>query len=70
MSADDLDPNYALPLWRALVRYFRAYSPLVQAPQQLELPMPKAERKSRRAVKRRAYLPRAVERRLPIQPSP
>lgn len=29
----DLDPNYGLPLWKALVRYFRAFPPLVQAPQ-------------------------------------
>lgn len=27
---NDLDPNYLLPLWRALVRYFRTYRPLVQ----------------------------------------
>lgn len=70
MSAYDLDPNYGLPLWRALVHYFRGHPPLVQAPQQLELPLPKTARKPRRAVKRRAYLPRALERRLPIQPSP
>ncbi|HSC48566.1 MAG TPA: hypothetical protein VLG68_10820 [Gammaproteobacteria bacterium] len=31
MHADDLDPNYLLPLWRALVRYFRTYPPLVQS---------------------------------------
>jgi hypothetical protein len=31
MHADDLDPNYLLPLWQALVRYFRAYPPLVQS---------------------------------------
>ena len=30
----DLDPNYGLPLWQSLVRYFRAFPPLVQAPQQ------------------------------------
>lgn len=30
----DLDPNYGLPLWQALIRYCRAYPPLVQAPQQ------------------------------------
>ena len=29
----DLDPNYGLPIWKALVRYFRAFPPLVQAPQ-------------------------------------
>ena len=27
----DLDPNFALPLWTSLVRYFRAYPPLVQS---------------------------------------
>jgi hypothetical protein len=27
---NDLDSNYFLPLWQALVRYFRAYPPLVQ----------------------------------------
>jgi len=27
---NDLDPNYFLPLWQALVRYFRTYPPLVQ----------------------------------------
>ena len=31
MYAEDLDPNYLLPLWQALVRYFRAFPPLVQA---------------------------------------
>jgi hypothetical protein len=30
MHADDLDPSYLLPLWQALVRYFRSYPPLVQ----------------------------------------
>ena len=29
----DLDPNYSLPLWQALIRYFRAFPPLVQSPQ-------------------------------------
>lgn len=116
MNALDLDPNYGLPLWQALVRYFRAYPPLVQAPQQLELPLPKGEQriaanahagKHGRAGSRsrvcgtpqtpaqdvqaglfceagstakqaarevasppRPYLPKALERRLPIQPSP
>jgi len=31
----DLDPNYLLPVWRALVSYFRRYRPLVQADQRL-----------------------------------
>jgi len=31
----DLDPNYLLPVWRAIVGYFRRYRPLVQADQQL-----------------------------------
>jgi hypothetical protein len=30
MNATDLDPNFLLPLWRALVAYFRRYQPLVQ----------------------------------------
>ena len=29
----DLDPNFGLPLWRAIVRYFRVFPPVVQAPQ-------------------------------------
>ncbi len=67
----DLDPNFLLPLWRALVRYLRAYPPLVQSPQQLELPLPKrATRKPRRKAQVRPYLPKQVERRLPPQPSP
>jgi|GEM_PF-5487201 len=73
MSPFDLDPQYGLPLWRALVRYFRAYPPLVQANPQLELPLPPpraAKRKTRRSSPRRAWLPRELERRLPIQPSP
>jgi hypothetical protein len=32
---NDLDPNYLLPVWRAVVRYFRRYRPLVQADQHL-----------------------------------
>ena len=28
---NDLDPNYTLPLWQALVRYFRTHHPLVHA---------------------------------------
>lgn len=31
----DLDPNYLLPLWKAVVSYFTRYRPLVQADQQL-----------------------------------
>lgn len=46
MSAYDLDPNYGLPLWRALVHYFRAYPPVVQSPQPLDLPLPKERRKT------------------------
>lgn len=30
---DDLDPNFLLPLWQELVRYFRHYRPLIQAEQ-------------------------------------
>ena len=26
---NDLDPNYLLPLWRALITYFRRFRPLV-----------------------------------------
>lgn len=36
MDAQDLDPNFLLPLWRALVAYFGRYRPLVQAEQQLQ----------------------------------
>ena len=32
---NDLDPNFLLPLWQELVRYFRHYRPLVQAEQSL-----------------------------------
>lgn len=69
MSATDLDPNFFLPLWRALVRYFRAYPPVIHAPQQLDLPLPKERRKTRLA---RGWfqLPKHIERRLPLQPSP
>lgn len=74
MSATDLDPNFLLPLWRALVGYFRAYPPLVQASPQLELPLPPPRamvRKNQRPLpKRRTWPPRDLERRLPIQPSP
>jgi hypothetical protein len=31
----DLDPNFLLPLWRELVRYFSHYRPLVQGEQDL-----------------------------------
>jgi len=33
---NDLDPNFLLPLWQAVVAYFRRYRPLVQAEQGLE----------------------------------
>ena len=33
---NDLDPNFLLPLWQALVRYFSQYRPLVQAEQRLD----------------------------------
>lgn len=33
---NDLDPNYLLPLWQAVVAYFRRYRPLVQAEQTSE----------------------------------
>ena len=33
---NDLDPNYLLPLWQAVVAYFRHYRPLVQAEQGIE----------------------------------
>ncbi|HEY1991562.1 MAG TPA: hypothetical protein VGH71_03805 [Gammaproteobacteria bacterium] len=67
----DLDPHFLLPLWQALVGYFRAHPPLVQGPQQLELPLP-ARAKPARRHKARVYpqLPRHLERRLPLQPSP
>jgi hypothetical protein len=69
MNAFDLDPNFLLPIWRALVRYFRAYPPVIQAQQQLELPLPSGQFKACvRAVKQ--YLPKELERRLPLQPSP
>jgi hypothetical protein len=72
MSPFDLDPNFGLPLWRALVRYFRAYPPLVQGPQQLvmDLPQPRVPCKPRSASRRYKYLPKDLERRLPLQPSP
>ena len=71
MSAYDLDPQLLVPLWQALVRYFRAHPPLLQAPQQLELPLPRrAQRKAQRTAQARPYLPKQVERRLPPQPSP
>jgi len=33
---DDLDPNYLLPLWQALIAYFKRYRPLIQAEQTAE----------------------------------
>lgn len=47
MSAVDLDPRFGLPLWAALVRYLRRYPPLVQANQQLELPLTRRVRRVR-----------------------
>lgn len=35
MDAHDLDPNFFLPLWQAVVTYFRRHPPLIQAPQRL-----------------------------------
>jgi hypothetical protein len=83
MSATDLDPNFGLPLWRALVRYFRAYPPLVHAPQQLDLPLPrdqasstaaslpaKQERETRKVTQTPSvYVLKDLERRLPHQAS-
>lgn len=71
MSAYDLDPHFLLPLWQALVRYFRAHPPVVHAPQQLALPLPKrVTRKPRRRSRVYPYLPKHLERQLPHQPSP
>lgn len=41
---NDLDPNYLLPLWKAVVAYFRRYRPLVQAEQAAE---PRPPRRAR-----------------------
>lgn len=73
MTGHDLDPNFLLPLWQVLVRYFRAYPPVAQAPQHLALALPTpAAQKPRRTREirqsRDRYL-RALER-LPNQPSP
>ena len=35
---NELDPNYLLPLWQAVIAYFRRYQPLVQAEQRLDPP--------------------------------
>ena len=32
---NDLDPNFLLPLWQALVAYFRRYHPLIQGDQRV-----------------------------------
>ena len=32
----DLDPNFLLPLWQELVRYFSHHRPLVQGEQSLD----------------------------------
>ena len=37
---NELDPNYLLPLWRAVVNYFSRYQPLVQASQLIDPPGP------------------------------
>jgi hypothetical protein len=83
MSAQDLDPHFLLPVWQALVRYFRAYPPVVHGPQQLELPLPREASRTaaRLPVKQRRetgkvtqtpsiYVLNDLERRLPQQPSP
>ena len=75
MNAYDLDPNYLLPLWRALTAHFGRHPPLVQAhgllPVQRARPAnPPARRKSRKESRPYPYLPRDLERRLPHQPSP
>jgi len=69
MNATDLDPNFLLPIWQALVRYYRAYPPLVHGAQQLELPLRRERRKTRLA---RGWLglSKDLERRMPLQPSP
>jgi hypothetical protein len=38
--------NYWFAIWISLVRYFRAYPPVIQSEQQLELPLPKERRKA------------------------
>lgn len=35
---NELDPNYLLPLWQAVVSHFSRYRPLMQANQQLDPP--------------------------------
>jgi hypothetical protein len=84
MNPNDLDPNFLLPIWQALVRYFRAHPPLVQGAQQLELSLPHEQAsltaarlpaKQRREVGKvtqspSVYVLKDLERRLPHQPSP
>ncbi len=41
---NDLDPHYLLPLWQAVIAYFRRFRPLVQADQFAE---PCATRRAR-----------------------
>ena len=61
--------SYWFATWISLVRYFRAYPPVIQSEQQLELPLQSGQLKACvRAVKE--YLPKELERRLPLQPSP
>jgi len=33
---NDLDPNYLLPLWQAVIAYFKRFRPLVQSDQRLD----------------------------------
>lgn len=40
MNSLDLDPNSSLPLWQAVISYFRRYRPLVQANQELPTDLP------------------------------
>lgn len=37
---NDLDPNYLLPLWQAVITYFRRYRPLIHTEQAAELSRP------------------------------
>ena len=57
---NELDPNYLLPLWRAVVAHFSRYRPLVHANQELDptasdraraVPVPAAQSPARRAHK-------------------
>ena len=83
MNATDLDPNFFLPLWQALVRYFHTYPPVVQSPQVSSTAAnahagkhgqyrPDIQGRVDGEVTQspRSYLPKDLERRLPLQPSP